>query len=380
MSKTKSLFRPSVTLFLLWWVSLRCVSGGSVEKVLILSDIHYDSLYDSSLSPTCKCNSQYDTDGTCTTGSWQDLNGQFGCDSPWALVESAISNAAKLVPDPNFILFLGDYVRHDPSSVQVALDGIKKVTEAIDYYFNDVEAESSSSSSSYKEIRLLESTFGNTDMHPDYSLETDDESATDYFKHISRIWDKTGDQLTSEMNATVQIGGYYFMEVTPGLYVISINTVIYSPSKLPNDDDGVSENEHYDDHQSNKLNDPFNQFAWLEATLAYIRGLGGKAWIIGHIPPTVTTNSYTMVWKDKFISQYTELITAYTDIVKAQFFGHTHKDEFRVLTTSSSSKSGVEWLDSGSSPLFMVGSISPVMYNNPSFREVWYDSETFEVK
>ena len=47
-------------------------------------------------------------------------------------------------------------------------------------------------------------------------------------------------------------------------------------------------------------------------------------------------------------------------IVSAQLFGHVHKDEIRILPKAPR----------GAGPIFLSSSLSPVYYNNPSFKSL----------
>jgi sphingomyelin phosphodiesterase acid-like 3 len=54
--------------------------------------------------------------------------------------------------------------------------------------------------------------------------------------------------------------------VAPGLYVLLMNTVIYSPKHTPN---------------ATNLADPFQQFQWMRSMLDRVRAEGAAAYIAG---------------------------------------------------------------------------------------------------
>ena len=103
----------------------------STGRALLLADVHVDSLYDASLSPACKCQARYDTDGTCSEGSHRNPFGQFGCDPSPALAESALAAAAAALPSPDFIIFGGDYMAHSSPSAAATLAAVSAVTELL---------------------------------------------------------------------------------------------------------------------------------------------------------------------------------------------------------------------------------------------------------
>jgi len=81
--------------------------------------------------------------------------------------------------------------------------------------------------------------------------------------------------------------------------------------------------------------------------------------IVGHIPPTLDHFSFKAEWLDQFVVAYTQVIDQYADVVAAQLFAHLHQDTFRFMPSNR-----VEY------PIFLVGAVSPIFENNPSFR-VW---------
>lgn len=123
------------------------------------------------------------------------------------------------------------------------------------------------------------------------------------------------------------------------------------------------------------IEDPFGQFAWLNATLAALQQQGKFAYITGHIAPIVDSYGGNPQWHVDYIERYKSIVGEFADVVKGQFFGHVHSVEFRVApTTTTDAATGFELV-----PLFVSGSISPLFGNNPSFM-VWdYNATTYEV-
>ncbi|GFR29144.1 sphingomyelin phosphodiesterase, partial [Trichonephila clavata] len=113
---------------------------------------------------------------------------------------------------------------------------------------------------------------------------------------------------------TLKLGAYYSVEVYPGFKLISLNM-----------------------NYCNNLNwwllinstDPTGQLAWLVAQLQIAENKGEKVHIIGHIPPGEP--DCLGVWS----KNYNTIINRYEDTVTAQFFGHTHSDEFEIFYDKS---------------------------------------------
>ncbi|RLN49200.1 hypothetical protein BBJ28_00014777 [Nothophytophthora sp. Chile5] len=124
--------------------------------------------------------------------------------------------------------------------------------------------------------------------------------------------------------------------------------------------------------------DPFEQFAWLNSSLLELRSNGKFAYIVGHIPPIIDSYSGAAMWNSEYIATYKQLVGAYSDVIKAQFFGHIHSIEFRVpLAAEQEAQEAAEGADLV--PLFMTAAISPIYENNPAFI-IWdFDATTYEV-
>lgn len=71
--------------------------------------------------------------------------------------------------------------------------------------------------------------------------------------------------------------------------------------------------------------DPILQFTWLENVLRQAEKDNEVVYIIGHIPPGDST--YT----SQCSKRYNALIDRFSNIVRGQFYGHTHYDEFRTV-------------------------------------------------
>ena len=118
--------------------------------------------------------------------------------------------------------------------------------------------------------------------------------------------------------------------------------------------------------------DPCGQFAWLESVLSEARAVnaanvrsGGKLFagsvavhVMGHVVPYATKK-----WYPQYLSTYYSLINAFSDVVKVQWFAHTHMFSFIA-------RPGVS-----GPPLFQVPSITPRDGNLPSYLQASFDSD-----
>jgi sphingomyelin phosphodiesterase acid-like 3 len=125
------------------------------------------------------------------------------------------------------------------------------------------------------------------------------------------------------------------------------------------------------------------QIAWLEQQLIAARRSHEKVWVMSHIPPGVDPYSTatrvldlcsggepTMFLKSEALP---DAMAGYGDVITLAIFAHTHMDELRLLKPATGDPaSGVA--------LKMVGSISSVNGNNPSFTVAEVDAATAQLK
>jgi len=111
--------------------------------------------------------------------------------------------------------------------------------------------------------------------------------------------------------------------------------------------------------------DPFHQFAWLRSRLESAAEQNRTVWIVGHVPPGIETYGYSELWEPAYVEKYLDIVQdpVLGPTVAAQFFGHVHKEEFRILPNAPP----------GAGPIILTSAISPVYGNNPQFRYFEYD-------
>lgn len=118
------------------------------------------------------------------------------------------------------------------------------------------------------------------------------------------------------------------------------------------------------------------ELAWLDRQLTGAQARGEQVWVMGHIPPGVDAYSTLSKLKDvcaegtikMFLGsdRLTDVLVKHADVVKLALFAHTHSDEVRVL--------------GGKIPVKLVGSISPVNGNRPTFTVAQVDAATATLK
>lgn len=174
-------------------------------------------------------------------------------------------------------------------------------------------------------------------------------------KEISTIVKIAGawkDTITDKDMKQFKLHGYVAYPVDKRLVVITLNTAVYSI---------------YHEPQSLNLDDPLGQFKWLKDELKEMKRSNRVAFLCGHIPPSLDSHVEENQWKVEYIEMYKEIIKDYSDIIRAQLFGHLHRNEVRFSP------------DGNLPPLFITTALSPRYNNNPAFIVWEYDPTSYEL-
>jgi sphingomyelin phosphodiesterase acid-like 3 len=161
-------------------------------------------------------------------------------------------------------------------------------------------------------------------------------------------------------------GGYYSAEpMGTNLKVISLNTNLFAvPPPIP----GLPSN----------INAAYAELAWLDSTLASAQAAGQKVWLLMHVPPgadtcstaenlaaggSLTTANAVMMWVPAYQDSFLQILAKYPGMITLTLGGHTHRDEFRILTSED--------------VLDIAPSISPYLGNDPAFEVYTFTEGTF---
>ncbi|XP_017756235.1 PREDICTED: acid sphingomyelinase-like phosphodiesterase 3a [Eufriesea mexicana] len=306
-------------LMLLLWL---CVVQGKIGYFWHITDIHYDPRYSTQANAETACWNTWNgvSSGRKTPGEF----GDYGCDSPWALVESAaMAMTTHHGEGIKFVLWTGDALtRFTNMSAELRLQCLRNLTE------------------------LLSRTFKEQFVFP--ALGHDDIGVS--FSQHAELWKQW---LPQEALDTFKSAGYYTIEQRSEKYrIIFLNTNLW----LKTDDNRTL-------HRSGRsmidnTQDPFNQWSWFQTTLDTARSKKETVYIVGHTPPGVDDRrSSAAVLSERHNTKYLQLIRQYSDIIRGQFFGHWHSDTFRVVYSDTGLP--VSWI-------MMAPSISPNSLGGPS--------------
>ncbi|XP_063982786.1 sphingomyelin phosphodiesterase-like [Diachasmimorpha longicaudata] len=312
--------------------------GAKRLKVLQLSDIHYDPYYEEGSNAECGnplcCRSinGKPTNPKDAAGKWGDYR---GCDTPKRTIDNMFKHIQTIHTDIDYILWTGDLPPHDVwnQTREGNLQILRNIMEDM--------------KNSFPNVKIFPA-LGNHESAPVNSFPT--QSAPSQFR-ISWLYDELDKQwqqwLPTTTSSTVKRGAFYSVLVEPGFRIISVNTNYCNDKNfwlLMNSTDPVSE------------------LQWLIDELQGAENRSEKVHIIGHIPPG--SAECLKVWS----ANYYRIINRYESTITAQFFGHTHFDEFELFYDT-------ENLTRPLSVAYVAPSVTPYDHLNPGYRIYYIDGE-----
>jgi len=110
--------------------------------------------------------------------------------------------------------------------------------------------------------------------------------------------------------------------------------------------------------------DPGDQYVWLEGVLRQAEKDNELVYIIGHIT--------TGAWLPDCSKRFNALVDRFSHIIKGQFFGHSHKDEMKIIRRYFDSTST-------SSIAFLAPSATTYGGHHPSYRLLNYNNSTMDL-
>jgi len=306
---------------------------GKRLKILQLSDTHWDPFYAEGSNAECGepmcCREtsgpvMYEQD---KAGFWGDYR---KCDTPLRTIESMYRHIAQRHSDIDLIYWTGDLPPHDiwNQTRKANLEVLHGTSDQLREFFPNT---------------MILPALGNHESAPVDSFPTPNikgKHSIDWlYNELDREWQTW---IGPGPGPTLRYGGYYSVNVAPGLRVISLN-MNYCMNKnfwlLLNS------------------TDPAEELKWLMYELQLSEFKGEKVHLIGHIPPGHV--DCTAVWSRNL----NQIVNRYEDTVTAQFYGHTHVDEFQLFYERRS--------DGSKRPTniaYIGPSVTPYYGLNPSYK------------
>lgn len=301
-----------------------------------ITDLHLDPSYHLTPDPKKVC---YSSKGVPATNP--GLYGDFLCDSPFRLIESAFTNMASLTQPEDFIIWTGDSPPHVPPdelSTDIVIQVISNMTQTIRQHFPNLTV--------YPAV-------GNHDYWPQDQMPT---STNAIYKAAAQFWKLW---LHDDALLTLSQGGFYSQLAKPGLRVVSLNTILYySPNNV-----------------TQNMTDPAGQFEWLEKTLEKAAENREKVYIIGHVPVGFLpfARNITAI-RENYNERLVTIFRKYSHVIAGHFYGHTHKDSIMVLLDKEGQPVNSLFVSPAVTP---IKNLAELYSNNPSFRMYLYNNKDY---
>ncbi|RWS17697.1 sphingomyelin phosphodiesterase-like protein 2, partial [Dinothrombium tinctorium] len=314
------------------------VNNYGVSSFVQLTDIHVDLNYapgtdsDCGEPLCCRLSNGFTKDVNRKAGVWGDYR---KCDSPLITVIEALKHIKENHPFVDYWLWSGDVGPHDVANTsrEEVITHIRVLTYLL---------------KQYSPVPILP-VVGNHEGVPTNSFPppdiTNSLSISWLYETLAEEWSVW---LPPSALRTLRIGGFYTLPLRKGLRVIALNTNYCARLNLWTIYDNV---------------DPGGQLRWLSEQLYLAETSGDKVHIIGHIAPD--NRECTQTWTDNFL----RILERFKNSIIAQFYGHTHKDEFRVYYSSTTNE-----------PIgmaFIGPSLTSFKGNNPAYRIYFLNNEGF---
>jgi sphingomyelin phosphodiesterase acid-like 3 len=320
---------------------------------LLLCDIHFDPLADPAIVKQLIAAPASQWEAIFATSA-QGGYAHSPNDANYPLLKSTLSAAAAQNPF-DFVIASGDYLRHDFQSAFVKAGGSPSdfpafASKAAVFVVNTIQA--TLGVPVYLALGNGDSPCGDYGLVPGSAFLAALADSLDVLAH------------NAEAAADFRTAGFYELPhpTLPKEEILVLTSVLWSPRYSNCGSDG---------------SDPgAAEMQWLGWKLYDAKTLGNRVILVMHIPPGIDAYAssrsgdskfVTQFWRDRYFTQFLELMQSYGDIVEIAFAGHTHMDDFRVLRTS------------GSTPPIgfrTTPAISPIFGNNPAFSVLNYSVST----
>ncbi|KAM8976241.1 sphingomyelin phosphodiesterase [Pelodytes ibericus] len=301
------------------------VPGANVSRVLFLTDVHWDKHYTPGAPTNCKeplcCRGNLSRDHQ-GAGYW----GQYGaCDLPLHTIESLLSHVATQGPFDR-VYWTGDIPAHNvwEQTRQKQKEALTTITSLIRKYLGPIPV--------YPAVGNHESAPVNSFPPPYVHGNLSSRWLYDAMEQAWHTW------LPNTALETLRTAGFYTVRIGPRLRLVSLNMNFCATENF---------------WLLINSTDPAGQLQWLMGILQDAEDRKDKVHIIGHIPPGLCAKSWS--WN------YYRIVNRYEGTIAAQFFGHTHLDEFEIFYDE-------ETLTRPVSVAFIAPSVTTYINLNPGYR------------
>ncbi|HEX6375015.1 MAG TPA: hypothetical protein VFZ91_04780 [Allosphingosinicella sp.] len=319
-------------------------------QFLALSDIHFDPFADPAIVPKLIA-ADADRWPAIFASSRRTMPVGAGSDTNYPLLDSALKAAAAAAGKPgyDFVLLTGDLLRHDFERTFAKYGGADKAAldaftlKTLTFVNREVERR-------FRGAPLIEALGNNDNDCGDYQPRPGAPLLAATARTLPAV---SGD---AQARADFAAGGNYAVPHprTPDHLFLVLDSVFWSPKYR--DACGGSGSEA-----------GAAQLAWLEWQLFRARQRKQTISLVMHIPPGINPHESTPAapvpfWVDAWRDRFLAITAAYAPLLAAGYAGHTHMDDFRILSAPAGPYLAIR----------VTPSVTPLFGNNPSFSVMRY--------
>jgi len=269
-------------------------------RVLQFSDVHIDHMYQEGSNPNCgeplccRSNDKPPGPGKPKAGKY----GDYKCDLPPITFESMLKHINETHKDIDYVIWTGDIPPHNiwNQTQSDQISALKYAVQMVRRYLPELKV--------YPAVGNHESAPVNSFPPPVITGHNSNQWLRNSLAQYWNIW------LPNDTIPTIEKGGFYTLLLSKGFRLVSLNM-----------------------NYCNNMNwwllidnvDPAQQLQWLIDTLQQAEDNDEKVHIIGHILPGSSDCLKPWSWN------YYKIVNRYQSTITAQFFAHTHSDEFEIF-------------------------------------------------
>jgi sphingomyelin phosphodiesterase acid-like 3 len=360
----RNLLAAGVLLLLGLLTPLNAFASGP-GRFLAVSDIHFNPLADDSIAGTLAGSGHEEWKAIFESSKSTEL-GRYGQDVAYPLFASTLDAMRNAHEQPDFILIPGDFLAHD---LRETFRASKTIVDRSDAAYLRFLA---------KTLRFMAlmfdrqfpaapsiPTLGNNDNARDNYDVTPGEP---FLALMAQAWlgnvGKGGS--AGSFAADFPDMGHYdrpHPTVKGGRFVVANATFMTAghgkiyPAATGGDEPGKAE------------------LVWLEQTFEGARARGERVWLVYHEPNGADERRSVAngcaegpvpIWRKPFDAAFLALLQKYAPLVEVIFAGHTHRDEFRLLSDDGPPLAAIH----------VAPSVSPSSNSNPAFKLYSYQRAT----
>jgi sphingomyelin phosphodiesterase acid-like 3 len=345
--------------------------GDNQGTFLVMSDIHFDPYFDSSLVPQLSAAPVDQWESIFAGSALKTISG-YGHDTNYPLFKSTLAEMARQGPY-DYVLVSGDFISHHFKTIFKTL-----VPGADDQAYEDFVLKTMAYVS-----RSLEANFPKTPVY--YCLGNNDSNYDDYagvspdsafLAGLSKEWTT----LAADPAAVKDFnqGGYYEVNFSPIPHheLVVLNDVFwsykYDPIWVLKHTSQIDADAHVMEQK---------ELVWFKITLDAARAKGDKVILMTHMPPGIHSRNASehedrskaqkTFYVKPFLGNFLDIVATHRDVIDEEFCGHTHMDDFRVIQDGA-----------GQPVMFthVTPAVSPIHNNNPGFQVLLYNQQTGALK